>query len=350
MDLTKIKHRAVIKFLCKEGASYKEIHKRMVAVYGTTAPSYSTVAKWAAEFKRGRVSLEDDPRSGRPADATDPQTVSQVEALIIEDRRVKVAEISAELGISQGSVFTIIHEHLGMFKVSARWVPRNIGTRHRQQRLLSCRELLKLFNSDPADFIARVVTGDETWLHHWDPETNLEPMQWKRKGSPPPKKFRAQSSGGKIMASFFWDAKGILLTDYMHHKTTITAEYYARLMQKLQQAIKDKRRGMLTKGVLLYGDVPVDEDRVAQTAICECGFEQLDHPPCSPDLVPSDYYLFRHLKSFLRGRRFASDKELIEVTETWLNRQPESFYFTGIESLKGKWSRCIEVNGHFIAK
>ena len=51
---------AVIKFLTKEGAKAKEIHWRMADVYGDSSPKYSTVAKWSAEFKRGRDSLEDD--------------------------------------------------------------------------------------------------------------------------------------------------------------------------------------------------------------------------------------------------------------------------------------------------
>ena len=52
--------RAVIKFLTKEGAKAKEIQWRMVDVYGDSSPKYSTVAKWSAEFKRGRDTFEDD--------------------------------------------------------------------------------------------------------------------------------------------------------------------------------------------------------------------------------------------------------------------------------------------------
>ena len=60
--------RAVIKFLTKEGAKYKEIHQRMADVYGDSSPKYSIVSKWSEECIRRRDSLEDDPRTGRPAD------------------------------------------------------------------------------------------------------------------------------------------------------------------------------------------------------------------------------------------------------------------------------------------
>ena len=78
MESQNIELRAVIKFLTKEGAKAKEIHRRM-AVYGDSSPKYSTVAKWSAEFKRGRDSLEDDPRPCHPADVISQEMIDRVE-------------------------------------------------------------------------------------------------------------------------------------------------------------------------------------------------------------------------------------------------------------------------------
>ena len=47
-----------------------EIHSKFIKVYGDSSPSFSTIKKWVAEFKRGRSSLEDDSREGRPKSAT----------------------------------------------------------------------------------------------------------------------------------------------------------------------------------------------------------------------------------------------------------------------------------------
>ena len=90
------------------------------------------------------------------------------------------------------------------------------------------------------------------------------------------------------MESVFWDLKGLLLIDYLPRRSTITGAYYSDLMVKLRQAIKTKRRGMLTRGVLLLHDnAPVHKSRVAQATINQMGFEQLAHPPYSPDLASS---------------------------------------------------------------
>ena len=76
LKMDNIEYRAVIKFFVKEGLTPKEIHSKFKNVYGDSSPSFSTIKKWAAEFKRGHTSLEDDPRVGRPKSATTPEIVT----------------------------------------------------------------------------------------------------------------------------------------------------------------------------------------------------------------------------------------------------------------------------------
>ena len=68
MAYQNIQFTSVIKFLTKEGANAKEIHRRMADMYDDSSPRYLTVAKWSFEFKGELSSLEDNPRSGQPAD------------------------------------------------------------------------------------------------------------------------------------------------------------------------------------------------------------------------------------------------------------------------------------------
>ncbi|XP_014486574.1 PREDICTED: putative uncharacterized protein FLJ37770, partial [Dinoponera quadriceps] len=81
--------------------TFEEIHPKLTKVYGNSAPSISTVKKWAAEFKRGRTSLKDDPRKGRPKTATTPETIEKVHNIVLDDRRLKVCEIAEAVGISE---------------------------------------------------------------------------------------------------------------------------------------------------------------------------------------------------------------------------------------------------------
>ena len=120
---SKVEYRAVIRYLYLKGKTGKEIHGELGDVYGFSAPSYAQVKFWVGEFKRGRTSLEDEARSGRPLDATDEEMCKKVRDLVYSDRRIQVEEIAQALGISHGSVSTILHDRLGMHKLTARWVP-----------------------------------------------------------------------------------------------------------------------------------------------------------------------------------------------------------------------------------
>ena len=128
MENDNFQFRAVVKFLVKEDYNATQIHQRLVNIYQESALAYSTVGKWTAEFKRVRESLEDDPRSGRPADVITPEMCLKVEKLLFTDRRIKVHQIEEELGISHGSIITILHEKSGLSKVSAQSDPPNAHT------------------------------------------------------------------------------------------------------------------------------------------------------------------------------------------------------------------------------
>jgi len=116
----------------------------------------------------------------------------------------------------------------------------------------------------------------------------------------------------------------------MPQKTTITGHTYANTITALREAIEEKRRGKLSAGVtLLHDNAPVHMSAKSQAAIRQCGFQQLNHPPYSPDLAPSDYFLFRVMKKFLRGKRFSSDEEVKEAVTTWFEEQSKDFFFQG---------------------
>jgi len=127
-----------------------------------------------------------------------------------------------------------------------------------------------------------------------------------------PQKFRVQKSAGKVLASIFLDQNDILLIDFLPKGQTINAEYYSSLLVQLQDILKEKRRGKVTKGILfLHDNAPAHRTLATQKKLAYLGFQCLDHPPCSPDLVPSYYHLFPGLKKQLKGLHVSSDAEVI---------------------------------------
>ena len=106
---------------------------------------------------------------------------------------------------------------------------------------------MEFFRSGPNDFLSRLVTMDETWSYHYDPETKQQSMEWQHSGSPLPKKFRVQKSAGKFLASILGDQDGILPINYLPKGQTMNAEYYSSLLVQVKDILKEKRRGKVTR-------------------------------------------------------------------------------------------------------
>ena len=164
----------------------------------------------------------------------------KVRDLVYSDRRIQVEAIAQAFGISHGSVSTILHDHLGMHKLTARWVTKSLSDEQMATRASVCSALLKLFRSKD-DFLLRLVTVDETWVHYYEPENKAQSRQWVGPGSPSPKKFKTQPSAGKVMATIFWDAKAVIMLDFLLNRSTITGVYYANLLDQLRTAIREKK-------------------------------------------------------------------------------------------------------------
>ena len=124
---SKVEYHAVIRYLYLKGKTGQEIHCELTNVYGSSAPSYAQVNFWVGDFKRSRMSLEDESRSGCPSDAIDEEMCNKVWDLVYSDRRIRVEEIANALHFLHGSVSTTLHDRLCMHKLTANWVPKSLS-------------------------------------------------------------------------------------------------------------------------------------------------------------------------------------------------------------------------------
>ena len=88
----------------------------------------------------------------------------------------------------------ILRDDLGYSKVCARWVPKELTVVHKRQRVEVVTQFARRYEEDPS-FLERIVTGDETWVHHYDPDSKRQSMEWRHPSSPAQKKtaFRQES-------------------------------------------------------------------------------------------------------------------------------------------------------------
>jgi len=119
-------------FMKKNAADAK---KWLDKCYPDSAPGEATIRKWFAKFRTGHMSTEDDERSGRPKEAVTDENIKKIHKMILEDRKVKLIVIADTLKISKERVGLITREYLGMRKLCAKWVPRELTVDQKQQRV-----------------------------------------------------------------------------------------------------------------------------------------------------------------------------------------------------------------------
>ena len=85
------------------------------------------------------------------------------------------------------------------------------------------------------DILGRVITGDETWVYQYDPETKRQSAQWKTANSPRPKKFRHSKSRVKTMLLTFFDTRGILHYEFLPNGQTVNQVYYLEVLERLRE-------------------------------------------------------------------------------------------------------------------
>lgn len=125
------------------------------------------------------------------------------------------------------------------------------------KRMGASLKFLTQYDKDGDRFLDRIVTGDETWVSYKTPENKRQSMEWHRANSPSkPKKEKPLLQTRKVMATVFWDRKGLIHVDFMARGATINSESYCETLQRLRRAIQNKRRGMLSEKVFSFTIMP----------------------------------------------------------------------------------------------
>jgi len=137
-----------------------------------------SITGWRSSRKGGQVSKTNIESVGRWRSPR-RQCCSASKKIIRADRRVTNDAVATAIGCSHGQAYNMMHERLGVHKVCSRWVPRQLIPQHKSQRMGLSLQHLQHYQDEGDDMLSRIVTGDESWVHHYGPETKRASMQWK---------------------------------------------------------------------------------------------------------------------------------------------------------------------------
>ncbi|GFR95729.1 histone-lysine N-methyltransferase SETMAR, partial [Elysia marginata] len=216
--------------------------------------------------------MEDEPCPGRPVTACGDANISKVLVPWSDDRRKTCDEISKDTSMSRTSAFRVLTNKLNNNNNKfSKWVPLFLTDAQEESRVNFSRNFLGRFQTEQNDFLGRVITGDDTWVYYWDPETKRQSAEWRDFDEPRPQKVRRKQGALKVMRMISFDMNGVILRWPVLISTTINAQYYKKVLQdKLKPAIRKKRPGLLESGILFHLDnAPVHTARAVTVVLAD---------------------------------------------------------------------------------
>ena len=137
----------------------------------------------------------------------------------------------------------------------------------------------------------------------------------------------------KTMICVWWDWEGMVHWKMLERNATVNKELYIAQLHRVNEAIQLKSPHQQGQTILLHENARPHVAQVIKATHQELEWEVLQHPLYSPDLAPTDYYLFRSLSNHMRGVTFNNEEDL----KNWLNKffdtRPRDFWHNGIDKL-----------------
>lgn len=340
MNLDRQDIRKLIYYCWKRGLSNPEIENEINETLRKDIVSKRTCERWVSKFIGGDFGIQDMPHTGRPSFDID----EAIQNALDNDKFATTRSIGIEINISHETVWRHLLD-MGKKNLANRWLPHHLTNENKVRRKLICQDLLRMYTKN--NFLMQLITMDEMWLY-WDNEC-AHRRSWRGKGDVPVAIPKVNITNRKNMFLVFWDAKGVLLMDILPSNVTVTADYYCKQLDKLVVALKEKRRRTCLKNMYyLHDNAKPHTAGMTVAKLHEIGFHVLPHPPYSPDLSPSDFYLFSAMKSAIRGKNYTNSADISTELNKWISSKDTAFFSKGIkEELPHRWQKCIDHDGDY---
>ena len=278
---------AHIKARSKLGCSLKKLMTEISTAFGPSCVSYDTVRRWKKKFESGVESIKNAPKSGRPKSASRKEIVSKIKEIIEGDARFTVRDIARMIGISLSTVHLILMKHLKVRKISARWVPHLLTDERKRQWVKVAKKLLQMFPKYDKKQFANVVTGDETWVHYFEPVRKVSNKIWATKHSKHPIIDKRSLSTKKVLYATF-SGEGVAVKVPVKKGKSITGKYYKDVvLKKLKKYYQKRRPATGFKHVrLLHDNAPAHTSAIVTAFLKKEKVTVLPHPPVFPRPCP----------------------------------------------------------------
>lgn len=212
--------------------------------------------------------------------------------------------------------------------------------------------MLRKFDGGRSARVWDIVTGDETFVYQYDPDSKQQSTVWLFPGETPPVKFRRSKSAAKQMIAVFFTKSGHIASVPLEERKTVNSEWYiTTCLPKVFEAWGIRRPGTGTRGLLLHHDNASAHTAAAILDFLEENHVQLvTHPPYSPDLAPCDFFLFPQVKRQLKGKQFQGVEDARGFFEGVISDIPDSTWSGAMVTWFERMIKWVRAEGGYFEK
>lgn len=282
--------------LLNRGWSPSQIHKELQRLYGNKVYSIRTVEYYRRKQLKNQRG-EPLPKKGRPV-----RKIVSEKILTLRASGCKTSVRKTALLIKEPRSTT--YDHFRTLEAAIKPIrkePHKLSDVDKGNRIMIAEEMLKILRDKKC--WPYVVTGDESWIFF----DNQGTAEWVFPGEQRTLGVKRQQGAKKLMLVVFFNSQKIILADFIPEGTTLDALSFCDILDRLVQQLSAPR----SRSVWLHVD-NASSHRAKRTSdhLHEIGLSPMPHPAYSPDLAPSDFYLFGRLKNNLLGQIFGTEDEL----------------------------------------
>lgn len=338
--MSEIIQRGIIFYYRKKKKTAIEIYRKLEDVFKQDAMNVKTIEYWMHEFKCGRTNIEDAPKSGRPI-------IDDIDAKILKSLEdfpfASVTYISEVCGCSIGTVYNHLTSTLGYKCYKLRWVPFFLTEQLKEKRKSGAQQLKSALISSAKKDFENLITGDQSWFFlSYEPKT-----KWSLSIEDVPQRVQKKIQTIKFMVTVMFSKNHLFLVNVLPEGESYNSDYFTQVV--LAQTLSEYQLLTNRKKALIHLDnCRVHNSKKSKQWFDENRVQRIPHPPYSPDLAPSDYFLFGYLKDQLVNVILDGPEQLEAALTEMIREIPRDIMDNVFNSWIERCNEIIGANGDYI--
>lgn len=340
-----VAQRYVIDFLLRKKYTGAQIKKELDEAYGKDAMSKTQMYYWISEIRSGRADLNNIQSPGRPlTEGLDEKILHCLK----KEPYASVKRLAEICGHHPQTIRNCLINSMGYKKYNFQWVPHMLTDEMKKRRVSCSKSMLQELRTFQKEGFHHIITGDESWFYlryfhqfmYTDSKENV------------PKIPKRMISDTKFMYTIFWNPWKFYIVDVLPKGQKFNSEYFINnILEELQTEVYPDGRRKHSKKYSIHMDNAKPHTSVqTKSWISKSEFVQIEHPPYSPDIAPSDFYLFGNLKTNLKGKEFENEEELLRFISDFLNHISHDELMSVFENWISRLETIIDTQGEYYDK